>query len=318
MIETAVILLNMGGPQSSDEVRPFLKALFDDPMLIRLPLKSLLAPLIAALRTPKVRERYAKIEGGSPLTRITLKQAERLEKVLNGTESTRFRVLVGMRYTSPSIAEALDEAERAGCRKIIALSMYPQYCSATTGSSMAELRRSADDRPNLPRVEIIDRYFDRESYLEALASTVRSAMKDSVQTPFVLFSAHGVPERLIRDGDPYVAETKATVSGVVKRLDLPIDRWRLTFQSRVGPVRWVEPSSERTVSELGASGVRDLVIVPVSFTADNIETLYDIEVVLTGKAGKAGIPRVAMAPALNADPLFITALAELVREAASD
>ena len=132
----------------------------------------------------------------------------------------------------------------------------------------------------------------------------------------MLFSAHGVPKRLVKKGDPYVDETKATVEGVVRRLGLPIDRWRLSFQSRVGPVPWVGPSSERTVVALAKSGVDDLVIVPVSFTADNLETLYDIETVLKEKAKKAGITRVQRAPTLNGDPMFITALAELVREAA--
>ncbi|MCP4601509.1 MAG: ferrochelatase [Proteobacteria bacterium] len=303
----------MGGPRSSDEVKPFLKAMFRDPDLIHMPFKSVLAPLIVTLRAPKARKHYAQIDGGSPLLTITQDQARNLEQILNKDKRVQFKVLVGMRYTSPLISDALSAIANIKCQKIIALSMYPQYCSATTGSSIAELKRVAAQHSDLPPLRIIDRYFDRPAYLDALTVTVQAAIEKTQKNPFVLFSAHGVPVRMVQKGDPYVAETEATVSGVAERLNLPIDRWRLGFQSRVGPVRWVGPSSEQVIDELKDRSFEDLVIVPVSFTADNLETLYDIEIILAQKARAAGIPNVIRAHALNADPMFIGALADLVR-----
>ncbi len=315
MIDTCVVLLNMGGPRNGDEVRPFLKSMFADPDLIQMPLKGVLAPLIVALRTPSARKRYDQLPGGSPLLEITTQQALRLEQALNSTDANRYKVFVGMRYTSPSIADAFDEIRNSGCRSVIGLSMYPQYCRATTGSSIAELERVADRGKHPYRVRIVDRYFDHAGYLEALTATARAAIDDCQKEPFVLFSAHGVPQRMVAEGDPYVSETEQTVSGVVDRLGLSPERYQLAYQSRVGPVRWVGPSSESVIGELKARGVNELVIVPVSFTAENLETLYDMDIVLSRAAREAGVGHVRRAAALNADHNFIDALAILVREA---
>ncbi len=305
----------MGGPTSGDEVKPFLQALFADPDLIRFPLKRVLAPLIVSMRAPKVRRRYAQIEGGSPLLRVTTAQALGMARALNSEGSGKFEVLVGMRYTSPSIAEALERAKELECHRIIGLSMYPQYCRSTTGSSLAEIERVAGSLGGIPKVKVIDRYFDRPAYLDALAAGVAAITKRMSAEPFVLFSAHGVPVRMVEEGDPYVSEIEATVAGVVERLGLAADRWGLSYQSRVGPVRWVGPSSDEVIEELAARSVTSLVIVPISFTADCLETLYDIEIVLSGKAREAGIPHVERVPALNDSQAFIEALTEFVREA---
>ncbi|MCP4674553.1 MAG: ferrochelatase [Deltaproteobacteria bacterium] len=314
MSDTCVILLNMGGPTNGDEVKPFLRALFADPDLIQFPLKRVLAPLIVSMRTPKVRRRYAQIEGGSPLLRMTQAQADSLARALNREGSFKFEVLVGMRYTSPSISEALERSRELGCHRIIGLSMYPQYCRSTTGSSLAELERAAGLLSGISPIRVIDRYFDRSAYLDAQAAGIETVIKRMHGEPFVLFSAHGVPVRMVEEGDPYVGEIEATVAGVVERLALAGDRWELSYQSRVGPVRWVGPASDEVIEDLAARSVTDLVIVPISFTADCLETLYDIEIVLAGKARAAGIPRVERVPALNDSQAFIEALAELVRE----
>ncbi len=315
MTDTCVVLLNMGGPRNGDEVRPFLKAMFADPDLIQMPLKNVFAPLIVALRTPSARKRYDQLPGGSPLLEITRKQAQRLEQSLNSTDTHHYKVFVGMRYTSPSITDAFDEIKRCGCRNVVGLSMYPQYCRATTGSSIAELERVADRGNHSFSVRIVDRYFDHAGYLEALTATARAAIDDCQKEPFVLFSAHGVPQRMVAEGDPYVSETEQTVSGVVDRLGLSPGRYQLAYQSRVGPVRWVGPSSERVIGELKTRGVDELVIVPVSFTAENLETLYDMDIVLARVAREAGISHVRRAAALNADSAFVDALTNLVREA---
>ncbi len=311
MTETGVVLLNMGGPSDGSEVKPFLKALFADPDLIRIPLRPILAPLIVNLRAPRVKKRYAQIPGGSPLMRISEEQAGDLEDRLNPDGEGAFVVRVGMRYTPPTIEQAVVELIRRGCRRIIGLSMYPQYCGATTGSSLTELRRVLAKQNRRVETHLVDRYFDHPGYLGAVAETVRDVLGEE-DPPFVLFSAHGVPMRLVEEGDPYVDETRRSVAEIAERLGLPEDRWKLAFQSRVGPVTWVGPFTDEVLVDLSQKGVRHLVFVPISFTVDNLETLYDIDIVLTPLAKSLGMETVKRAPALNRSPAFIEALAELV------
>jgi ferrochelatase len=222
-----------------------------------------------------------------------------------------------MRYWSPDAAAALASMAAAGISRLVTLTLYPQYSRATTGSSANELERTLA-RPEWRgrfRVTGIDRYPADPLYLDALADTVRSglegfpaATRDEV---VLLFSAHGLPQSFIDAGDPYVGETERTVRGVLERLRVP-NRWRLGFQSRTGPVAWIGPGTEEVLGELGREGVRQVLMVAVSFVSDHIETLYEIDQLFKAGAAKAGIVDYRRSPALNTHPLFVEALAGLV------
>ena len=315
-----VLLLNLGGPDSLDAVEPFLVNLFSDRDIIQLPLGALIQPVFARAlskaRAPSVRKHYALIGGRSPQLPLTLGQAEALEKRLNGT-ARRFQVRVGMRYWHPTIAAALDGFVNAGVSRVVAVPLYPQYSLATTGSSFRALERARAQSParNRLTVSAIDAYADDPRYLDALADTVRDALAccapDRRSQAVLLFSAHGLPTSFVTRGDPYVSQVRATVGGVLSRLAVP-NRHLLGYQSRTGPVSWIGPAVPTLLDELGREGATDVVIVPVSFVSDHIETLYEIDVQFAARAHAAGITTFVRSVALNSHPHFIDALAGLI------
>jgi len=314
---TGVCLLYMGGPETLDQVEPFLLALFADRDLIRLPggrlVQGPLGRFIARKRAPKVRDRYAQIGGGSPLRRITERQAELLGQAL--APHGAFRVVVGMRYSAPRTAQALEELAAAGVSKVIALPLYPHFSSATTGSSFKDLDRALAARGGSDgwRVERVQGFYDHPRYVEALAGTVQRGLEELGGEAAVVFSAHSLPRELVeKRGDPYRDQVEATVAAVVERLDLP--RWELGYQSRSGPVRWLEPDVLELVARHGEARTPALLVVPVSFVSDHIETLHEIDIEMRAFALARGVGRFARAPSLNEDPTFIQALTEVVLE----
>jgi ferrochelatase len=328
MEKTGILLFNLGGPGTLADVEPFLVNLFSDRDIIELPfgprVQPLLARLIAKLRGPAVRRNYASIGGGSPQLRLTREQARALEARLN-RDGDRVRVAIAMRYWQPSTEEALRALVAEGVERIVTLTLYPHYSKATTGSSERELGRVLA-RPEWRgrfRIEGIDRYPEEPRYLDALADSVTQALhsfpvetRDEVA---LLFSAHGLPQRFVDAGDPYVRETEASVRGVLSRLAVR-NRHALAYQSRTGPVKWIGPGTPETIARLAREGVRDLLVVPISFVGDHIETLYEVDQLFAGDAKRAGIRHYRRSAALNTHPLFIEALAGLVErrlEAAS-
>jgi ferrochelatase len=310
---TGVCLLYMGGPETLDDVRPFLLNLFSDRELIRLPggrlLQRPMARLIASRRAPRVEGYYREIGGGSPLLRITRKQARLLQQALDRRGA--FRVELAMRYCAPRVDEALDRLDAAGARRVLALPLYPQYSAATTGSSLGELRRALAGRgPGWDLIEVRD-FHDHPGYLDALAGTVRAGLQLLDGDACVVFSAHSLPQRMIDRGDPYQRQVQATVAGVVQRLGLE-QRWHLGYQSRSGPVRWLEPELTGLTDRLLDRGERRLLVVPVSFVSDHIETLHEIDIRLRQRCKDRGAQVFVRAPSLNDDPGFITALEEMV------
>jgi ferrochelatase len=315
---TGVVLCNLGGPDSLEGVEPFLRRLFSDRALIRLPLGILwqraFARLVARRRAPKVRELYRSIGGRSPLGELTRRQAAALEAEL-GRRGRDARCVVAMSYSEPFAAQAAAALAAAGVTRVVGLTLYPQYSSATTGSALGALDRALAAASPALVASRIDRYFDDPAYLDALAGTVRQALDalppaDRATAP-VLFSAHGLPQRYVDQGDPYEREVRATVAGVVTRLGLD-GRARLSFQSRVGPVKWLQPATDDVIRELGAGGTTALVVVPVAFVSDHLETLQEIDLLYRDLARAVGITTFSRAPALNDDPAFIRALAGLV------
>jgi ferrochelatase len=315
-----VLLLNMGGPDDLASVEPFLVKLFSDREIIELPLGPLLQPVVARLiakrRGPSVRQNYASIGGGSPQLRLTRAQAAALETRLN-RDCARYRVGIAMRYWHPDSAAALTSMADAGISRIVTLTLYPHYSRATTGSSRRELERTlAQPRfRNHFHVSSIDSYPDEPLYLDALTDTVQRAL-DSFPAArrhdvVLLFSAHGLPQKFIDEGDPYVEHTERTRRGVLARLQVP-NRQLLAYQSRTGPVQWIGPGTEDVLEELAREGVREVLVIPVSFVSDHIETLYEVDQLFRDGALRAGIADYRRSDALNTHPRFIEALAQLV------
>ena len=320
---TGVVLLNMGGPDSLAAVEPFLFNLFADNDIIPLPWgglhvgQRLLAWLISSRRARYVRGYYERIGGRSPIAEITRDQARALEARLNRGRPDRCRCYVAMRYWHPFTDEALAQAREDGVGRLVALSLYPHFTTATTGSSLHELRRRLGGPPPalgaMPLLEI-DRWFDEPAYLDAITERIEEGLATFPhrEEVTVLFSAHGLPNSFIKKGDPYVQHLLATIAGVMARLGQgrPAPRHRLAYQSRVGR-DWLGPGTEEVMAELAQGGAREVLVFPISFVSDHIETLYEIDLLFDEAAQKLGLT-FRRAPSLNTHPKLIEALATLV------
>jgi ferrochelatase len=320
-MKLGVILFNMGGPETLADVRPFLFNLFSDPEIVRLPVRAMQRPLawlISTARHKKSSGYYAQIGGGSPLRRITEEQAVALREELarRGVEA---KVYVGMRYWRPFTEEAIDQIARDGVNELVLLPLYPQFSVSTTGSSFKDFEALMDKRNGLQRMRrhYIPQWHTHETYIEAIARQIAVEIeKFSDPDPgriHLLFSAHSVPQSYIENGDPYLHHTEETVRLVSEKLGghSPV---HLSFQSKVGPVKWLEPSTDAKLRELAAWGVEQILAIPISFVSDHIETLYELDILYKELAGEIGIKTYRRVPALNCHPTFISALADLVCE----
>ncbi len=319
----AILLLNLGGPDSLQAVRPFLYNLFSDRDIIRLGPSFLQKPIawfISARRSGKSKNMYALIGNKSPILDITTAQAKALETDMNSSLITRypfisFKVYTGMRYWHPFVKDSVRQILDDGITDIIAVTLYPQYSKATTGSSVSELKRVLKGRD--VSVTCIEQWYDFPFYIDALAELVYLGISEIGEKDFeILFSAHNLPEDFILQGDPYVEHTKRTIDEVMKRLSLEpyhitAVKWHLSFQSKSGPVRWMKPSTEETITGLARRGVRNVLVVPVSFVSDHIETLYEIDILYKDLAGRHGM-NLKRCQSLNTSEKFIEALKELV------
>ena len=323
---TGVLLLNLGGPDSLRAVKPFLFNLFSDREIIRLGpsfLQKPIAYLISSLRAKKTEEAYALIGGKSPISDITFAQAEALESVLNKVNDSRISdipegltVSVAMRYWHPLIEEMVPELYARGIRRLIVLSLYPQYSVATTGSSLNKLR-AVTAKYGIEIFSILS-WFDHPLYIDALVHSIQEGLEvfgntlsgagDRASDLHVLFSAHSLPVKFIEEGDPYVDQIQGTIDAIVKKIDI---RWSLSYQSKSGPVQWLGPSTDKMIEELAARGMRNVLAVPISFVSDHIETLYEIDILYKGMAEKLGM-RLERVKSLNTSPLFVSALKEIV------
>lgn len=314
MNKTAVLLLQMGGPDSIDEIEPFLFNLFSDRDIIKIGpafLQPMLARLISRRRTGKVSKYYSRIGGKSPIRELTEQQAAELEKKLGDY----YRCFVAMRYSRPDTAEALAAISREGIRRIIALPLYPHFSRATTGSSLNELERALARSSDKPDLTIVRQFCDHPQYIDALAEKIEKGLAkiDTRANLQLLFSAHGLPQSFIDSGDPYLEQIQTTVRLVMERFE-GISH-HLSFQSRAGPVKWLEPSTEDKISELAAKGTGPLLVVPISFVSDHIETLYEIDIQYREEALSLGLNEFSRVEALNSSEKFIGCLADLVLSA---
>lgn len=318
---TGIVFLNLGGPETLDQVEPFLLALFDDREIIKLPFQSVLGPFIAKRRAPMVRENYRRIGGGSPILRHTKAQLaglmERLDRRFPA--NAPHKGYVAFRYVTPTADDALRQMAADGVRRAVAFSQYPQFSCTTTGSSLNELWRAERRLGLTGRFDwsIIDRWPTHPGFVKAMANTVRDAIaslpEHCRETATILFSAHSLPLSVIDKGDHYPQEMGATVAAVIAELKLK-NPYLLSYQSEVGPVKWLGPSTERVIKELPQQGVRDVIVVPIAFTSDHIETLSELDLEYGEVARHAGYRHYVRAAALNDRPDFLDALGDIVAE----
>jgi protoporphyrin/coproporphyrin ferrochelatase len=321
MGRVGVLLLNLGGPEQLSDVRPFLYNLFSDPEIIRIPFKWLQKPLawfISTSRASKSQENYRQIGGGSPLRRITEEQGNALQQVLRdqGMDAT---VYIGMRYWNPFTEEAIAQIKRDGVEDLVVLPLYPQFSISTSGSSFRILEDLWKEDPELQKINytVIPSWYDRPGYVESMADLVRQELDHCAnpQEATVFFSAHGVPVSYVKEaGDPYQAEIEDCTALIMKALNRP-NPHVLAYQSRVGPIEWLQPYTEDELVALGEKGTQELVVVPVSFISEHIETLQEIDMEYREIALESGIKNFRRAPALNTYPKFINDLGNMVVEA---
>lgn len=321
MGRVGVLLLNLGGPDRLEDVGPFLFNLFADPEIIRIPfpwLQRPLAWLISTRRTKKSQENYRQIGGGSPLRQITEAQAQALGEQL-ASKGQPAQVYVGMRYWHPFTEEAIASIKRDRIERLVILPLYPQFSISTSGSSFRLLQRIWLEDPKLDAIEytVIPSWYKQPGYLQAMAQLIAQEL-ESFENPdsvHIFFSAHGVPKSYVEEaGDPYQQEIEECTALIMQTLNRP-NAYTLAYQSRVGPVEWLQPYTEDAIEKLGAEGIKDLLVVPISFVSEHIETMQEIDIEYREVAEEAGIYNFGRVPALNTDPVFITGMADLVLEA---
>jgi ferrochelatase len=318
----AVVCLQLGGPDSLEAVEPFLNNLFRDPDIINFPgaflARRLLAKIISSNRSKKVAEHYREIGGKSPILDLTTQQASALSLALQ--RHIDADVFVAMRYWRPFTQDAVVKIRQGQYTGIVLLPLYPQYSLATTASSLNEWQRQAQ-RLALGAIPtaVIRNYHDHPHYIEAIAANISVAYARFSGMPpadiDIVFSAHGIPLSLVRKGDPYADQIAETVRLVVSHGRWPSPH-HLCFQSKVGPAKWLKPSLTETVTLLASQGRKNLLIVPVAFVTEHIETLHEINIETREMAHHLGIEKYEMMPALNNHPKFIQCLSELVINAA--
>lgn len=324
---TGVLLLNMGGPDCQGAVQPFLYNLFSDPDIFKFPLGRLtqkpLSWLVSMARQKSAREAYQKIGGGSPIAALTQAQADALQAHLKTVAPHQdFRVFIGMRYWHPYVDNALKRLKNEGVRRLIVLPLYPQFSLTTTGSSLRDLKQRLSEIDYSCLLETVYHFYDNLHYQSALAATIRQAIEETTwscphRDITILFSAHSLPELHVRQtGDIYPEQIAQTVQQIMERW-FPEYPWQLCYQSKIGPIPWLRPYTEEALTGLSEAGCRNVLIVPVSFVSEHIETLYEIDQLYLPFARRRGITNSHRAPALNTHPLFIQALSNLVLEKAN-
>jgi protoporphyrin/coproporphyrin ferrochelatase len=308
----AAVLFQLGGPDSQAAVEPFLYNLFCDPDIINFPgaflARKAIAKLISTTRSKVVGQHYMEIGGGSPIRRLTEQQARALEAALQPHISAR--AIVAMRYWHPNTAEAVAALNREPYDELVLLPLYPHYSFATTRSSLNEWNRQF--KPTTP-VKIIDHFYDHPDYIAAIVERINSVLAE-IKHPddiHLVFSAHGLPLALVEKGDPYPKQIEETVQ-MVRELGAWPNPHVLCYQSRVGPQKWLQPSLTTTIEQMAHNGIKRMLVIPIAFLTEHIETLHEINIEAREEAEALGVTEFRMMPALNDSPLLIRALADLV------
>jgi ferrochelatase len=326
-MKIAVVLFNLGGPDTPEAIRPFLQNLFSDKRIITAPapIRWFLARLISTTRAPKVKPLYAEMGGASPILPNTLAQAEALEALLNresGIENREYKAFLAMRYWHPFASETIEAVKAYGADQLVLLPLYPQFSTTTTESSVVEWNALAQKQGLTVPTSTIGCYFTAPEWIEAEAALLKPLIEQSLHEhpntpPRIFFSAHGLPQKIIdQKGDPYVWQIQQTAKAIVKKLDMTNLDWLVTYQSRVGPVEWVKPYTDVEIRKAGAEG-KPIILAPIAFVSEHIETLVELDVENKHLAMESGCIGYYRAPTVSTHPLFISALAHLVRDAAA-
>lgn len=314
MSRTAVVIYNLGGPDSQDAVRPFLKNLFSDPMILRVPapVRWFLSSLISWRRAPVAQKIYAEIGGRSPILPETEKQAAALQASLGDD----YRVFVAMRYWHPFADAVARDVAGWNPDRVVLLPLYPQF-STTTTESFTRIWYPAAKAAGLsaPTSEICC-WPEADGFIEAVADNTDAAIESLTDgLPFrVLFSAHGLPKKIVDAGDPYAHQVERTATAVLARMKHQSVDHTVCYQSRVGPLEWLQPYTEEEIERAGEEK-RALVVVPIAFVSEHSETLVELDIEYAELAEEAGVPEYARAPTVNAAAPFVQSLADLVRSA---
>lgn len=316
--KTAVILFNLGGPDSQQAVQPFLFNLFNDPAIIRLPqpLRWLIAKMISSRRAPVAAEIYDKMGGRSPILPQTEAQAEAL-KVSLGSDD--YRVFIAMRYWHPFSDEAAKAAKAWGAQRVVLLPLYPQFSTTTTASSIKDWQRAAAKAGlNVPTAAI-GCYPDEPGFIAAQTALLKDALPgaESKGPVRILFSAHGLPKKVVTDGDPYQMQVEKGVAAILRLLNRPDLETQICYQSRVGPLEWIGPATDAEITRAALDG-KSIVVVPIAFVSEHSETLVELDIEYAELATHNGAKGYTRVPTVGTRPDFITGLAGLVRRAVYD
>jgi ferrochelatase len=316
-VKLAVVLFNLGGPDSLQAVEPFLRNLFSDPAILSVPglVRGPLANVIARRRAPVAREIYAKLGGRSPILTETRAQADALDKVL-AERGVTTKSFIAMRCWHPFSDETAEAVKAWGADRIVLLPLYPQFSTTTTGSAFQDWDRAAHGAELTAPTARLCCYPDALGFVQAMAAhiqrTFTSCRRDVDYR--LLLSAHGLPKRTIAKGDPYQWQVERSAQAIVDALGIDGLDWQVCYQSRVGPLQWIGPATDAEIARAGKDG-KGVVVAPIAFVSEHSETLVELDIEYARLAEKAGVPHYLRVPTVSAHPLFIDALADLAMQA---
>jgi len=316
MLKRAVILFNLGGPDKPSSIQPFLFNLFNDAAIINLPnpVRWLLAKFISKRRAPIAEKIYAEIGGGSPLLELTQEQATALETKLNQNKGIVSKVFIAMRYWHPMSLATAVSVKNFDPDEIILLPLYPQFSTTTTGSSFKEWKKSVKKiKLDKPTKEICC-YPNDENLVKAQADLLKKELLKTKQNIRILFSAHGLPKKIIQKGDPYQWQIEQTASAIAVTAKLNKNDWFVCYQSRVGPLEWIGPSLDDEIKRASEDNI-GIIILPIAFVSEHSETLVELDIEYCKMAKNLGVSYYGRVPAIGIHPSFIVGLEKLVNNA---
>tara|TARA_Y100000590_G_scaffold336108_1_gene382740 strand:+ start:983 stop:2011 length:1029 start_codon:yes stop_codon:yes gene_type:complete len=312
-MKVAVVLFNLGGPNNLDNVEPFLFNLFNDPAILNLPsiLRYPLAKLISKRRTPTAKAIYREMGGSSPILKLTIDQANLLEQSLNKNEKgLNYKVFVAMRCWHPRASETIELVKDFDPSEIILLPLYPQYSAATSGSSILEWKEIAKKNNLKTNTSTICCYPQDKKFVKAHSELIKENI-NNLENFKLIFSAHGLPEKNIKNGDPYQWQVEQSVNKIIEEINQENIDYILSYQSRVGPLKWIGPSTDEVIIENSKKG-KNLVIVPIAFVSEHSETLVELDIEYEKLAKEHGCKNYIRVDALGINQHFIDGLSNII------
>jgi ferrochelatase len=312
-MKKAIILFNLGGPDNLENVEPFLFNLFNDPAILNLPtfLRYPLAKLISNRRAPIAKKIYQELGGSSPILKLTINQSIALEKTLNKSDDdNEYKCFIVMRCWHPRAIDVINEVKLYKPEEVVLLPLYPQYSAATSGSSIKEWKDVCKKENFRIKTSIICCYPTENSFIKSHVDEIKKKI-NNLENFKLIFSAHGLPEKNIKKGDPYQWQVEQSVTNIVDNLKIKNLDWILSYQSRVGPLKWIGPSTEDIIIENSKLG-KKVVLVPIAFVSEHSETLVELDIEYKELADKNGCVEYIRIPALGTSPHFIECLSSLV------